>query len=535
MSDQNHGLIERAVALLQQPGSAQPTDRLDDKDQQRHKSSGRAERPPDQLDLGRPRTPVPAGSGSGPIPAPIVEQDSSLRHLLRVFALHKFAFVATALLVFAAATVAILSLTPRYVGVAVVAIGARTPSVAAGIASDNDRNIVQVPPDAAVVQTQLDYLRSRPVAESAMDSLHLWDRPEFNTSARPQGAVSAALAAWTRTAIGLVSRWRARLFGSEPRENLAASEKTNRNEALDIFLSKLMVDAEPNSHIITIRFQDPDPRLAAAAANAVADQYIARQIAVASGVAQRATKGLEQAVAALRQRVAQSNQAYEQYRAAFEGRRELLSKQTEEATKELTAAHYARQVIEARLAALQGVRNPATVATREVAESRAMQALHEQAAALHGRLAELSTTLGDANPQIQQVKAAIARVNGEMRSEVTRQLAVLEPEFKRAVAKEASLRQRLAASTTQSAQSSRGQAELDALKIEADSNRAVLNAFLIRLKEANTSAKIPQRADAEIVAHANVPRFPAAPPLRLLLVLAALGSILAGMGVALAL
>jgi uncharacterized protein involved in exopolysaccharide biosynthesis len=143
--------------------------------------------------------------------------------------------------------------------------------------------------------------------------------------------------------------------------------------------------------------------------------------------------------------------------------------------------------------------------------------------------------LGDANPQIQQVKAAIARVNGEMRSEVTRQLAALEPEFKRAVAKEASLRQSLAANTTQSAESSRGQAELDALKIEAESNRAVLNAFLIRLKEANTSAKIPQRADAEIVSHANVPRFPVTPPLRLLLVFAAFGSTLAGMGVALAL
>jgi capsular exopolysaccharide synthesis family protein len=164
-----------------------------------------------------------------------------------------------------------------------------------------------------------------------------------------------------------------------------------------------------------------------------------------------------------------------------------------------------------------------------------MQTLHEQSATLQGRLAELSATLGDANPQIQQVRAAIARVHGEMHSEVARQVAALEAELKVAVAKEASLRQSLAASATQSAQSSPGQAKLDALKVEADANREVLNAFLTRLHEANTSAKLLQRANAEIVARASVPRFPASPKVKLLLVLAAFGSSLAGLGAAIAL
>jgi capsular exopolysaccharide synthesis family protein len=371
-----------------------------------------------------------------------------------------------------------------------------------------------------------------------MDALHLWDRPEFNPSARPHGVLRAAIEAWIRPAVGLVQRWRDRLIGSEARENAAASDEARRNEALDIFLSKLAVDASQNSHIITVRFEDPDPKLAAAATNAVADQYIQRQIAVASGAAQRATAELEQAVVALRQRVAQSDQAYEQYRGAFETHsgRELLGRQTEEATKELTAAQVARQVIEARLAALRTVtrKNSTTVATTEVTESKVMQALHGQAAALQGRLAELSATLGEANPQIQQVRAAIARVDGEIHSEVTRQLAALEAELKVAVAKETSLRQSLAASAAHSAQSSPGQAKLDALKVEADANRAVLNAFLTRLHEANTSAKILQWANAEIVAHANVPRLPTSPKVNLLLTLAAFFSTAAGVGVAVA-
>jgi capsular exopolysaccharide synthesis family protein len=534
MSDET--LIERAAALLRQPESARPADRLGDEHSQPYQEAGRADREQEQIGFGRPRTPRLFDASVQPVPAPIVDhEDWGLPHLLRVLSLHKFALTATTLLVFAASILVILSLTPRYAAVAVVAIGNRAPTVATRIESDVDGNVVQFPLDVAAVQTQVDYLRSRPVAESAIDSLHLWDRTEFNPAAPSH---RGRLTAWIGPALAQYHRWHDWLSGSAARGSAAANADAKRIEALEIFLSKLTVEAESNSHIINVRFEDPDPELAAAAANAVADQYIARQIAVASGAARRATEGLEQAVAGLRQRVAQSDQAYEQYRGVFEAHsgRELLGKQTEEATKELTAAAVARQVIEARIAALRGAsgKDPTAVATSEVTESRVMQALHEQAAVLQERLAELSTTLGEANPQIQQVRAAIARVHGEMHSEVTRQLAVLAAELKVAVAKEASLRQSLAASASQSAQSSPGQARLDALKVEADANRAVLNAFLTRLHEANSSAKLLQWANAEIVAHASVPRVPAAPKVKVLLVLAALGSTLAGVGVAIA-
>src|SRR5262249_34672541 len=157
----------------------------------------------------------PATPTIRPIPAPIVEHEEwGLRHLLRAVSRHKFALVATTLLCFAAAAGAIFSLTPRYAAVAVVAIGNRTPNVATRIESDVDGNVVQFLPDVAAVQTQVDYLRSRPVAESAMDALHLWDRPEFNPSAQPHGVLRAAITGWIRPAVGLVERWRDRLFGS---------------------------------------------------------------------------------------------------------------------------------------------------------------------------------------------------------------------------------------------------------------------------------------------------------------------------------
>jgi capsular exopolysaccharide synthesis family protein len=533
MPDEADGLIERAAAQLRRGGSAGGDHPL------WRNHGDRVNRLENHVGLGRPTLPAPFDAAMQPLPAPILEHEEwDFRHLFRVLSLHKTALIVTALLCFAALSTAVFSLTPRYTATAVVAIGNQAPSIATRIETDVGGNVVQVAPDETTVNTQVDYLQSRPVAERAMDYLHLWNLPEFDPDAAPRGGLFNTVGQWVAPAMALLHEWRAWLSGSDAASDPADGRLAKRDAAVDKFISRLLVGAEPRSQVITVQFEDPDPKVAAAAANAVADQYIARKIEVASVAAQRATEVLEKAVAALRQRMAVSDQAYERYRGAFEARsgRELLEKETEEASKQLAAAEVARQVVAARLSALQGLtgRSPISDATSEVTESRVMQALHVQASVLQGRLAELSATLGDANPQVRQVRAAIARVRGEMHADVARQTAALEKELKVAVAKEASLRQSLAASRTESAQSSGGQAKLDALKVEADSNRAVLNAFLTRLHESNTSAQLLARANAEIVQHAPVPRAPTFPKTRLLLVAALAASTTAGVGVAIA-
>jgi polysaccharide biosynthesis transport protein len=523
MPDESDGLIERAAGLLRRQGPPRPERSLGSD----HSWT---------VDLGAAAL---FEAAVQPMSAATLEHEEwGLRHLIRMVSLHKTALILTALLCFLSSAAVIFSLTPRYAATAVVAIGNQAPSITTRIETDVEGNTVQVSPDEATVNTQVDYLQSRPVAERAMDYLDLWHLPEFDPDAVRHHGLLDTVKQWISPAMALLHELRIRLSGSEVTPGPGDQRLAKRNAAIDTFLAKLTVDAEPDSEIITVKFEDPDPKVAAAAANAVADQYIARRIEVASTAAEEATGGLEKAVAALRQRVAESDQAYERYRGAFVARsgRELLDKEAEDATSELAAADVARQVVVARLAALQRLagRNPSDTATSEITQSGIMQSLHEQAALLQAHLAELRATLGEENPQVQEVRAAIAKVHGEMYAEVARQTAALEADLKVAVAKEASLRQSLAAARTESAQSSGGQAKLDALKVEADSNREVLNAFLTRLHESNTSAKLLARANAEIVQHSPVPHQPIFPKTRLLLVVALLGSTLVGCGVAVA-
>jgi polysaccharide biosynthesis transport protein len=164
-----------------------------------------------------------------------------------------------------------------------------------------------------------------------------------------------------------------------------------------------------------------------------------------------------------------------------------------------------------------------------------MQNLRQKAADLHGQLAQLTSLLGDNHPKVQNIKAAIARSNEEMRAEVGRLVTSLEGDVRLASAKEESLRQILAKTQDDIARSSDGQKKLEALKAEAASNRAVLDGFQKRRIEAiGVSAKPPQRIDAEIVSRASVPQEPAKPKKKILLAIAVAGSAMAGFGAAFA-
>jgi succinoglycan biosynthesis transport protein ExoP len=173
--------------------------------------------------------------------------------------------------------------------------------------------------------------------------------------------------------------------------------------------------------------------------------------------------------------------------------------------------------------------------TSDVANSPVMQSLRNKAADLHEQLAQLTSIFGDNHPKVQNIKAAIARSNQEMRAEVGRLVVSLEGDVRLASAKEASLRQTLAKTQGDIAQSSDSQKKLEALRAEAASHRAVLDAFQKRRVEAiGVTAKPPHHIDAEIVSHASVPQGPSKPKKSLLLAIAVVGSTMAGFGAAFA-
>lgn len=531
MSHEASELIERAAALL---GSRKMSEGAINTEN---------ERPDQPLGLDAHVQPE-FGPRSQPMSSSIDEsEDVHPTSILRTMRRRKFTLIGSTLLFLAAAAAVIFSMKPLYLAEAAVLVGNREPSVTR-IELKIEGNTARLLPDPETVQTEVEILRSRTLGAQVADHLKLWKHADFNPSIHPdrQGGAFQTVGAWIvaqfARARGLTG-WpslAATEEGGSP-DRTAAAENSNGKEdtAVDILLSKLTVALKTNSRVIAVQFEDRDPQLATAVVNALVDFYIANQAAATSLAMQDTTQWLEKTVAELRERVARSDRAFEEFRASFEARggRDFLDRKMADASSLLATAELARKDAETRLMQLRSLlgKNVTDVATSEVASSPVMQSLRQKAADLNGQLAQLTATLGDGHPKVQTIKAGIAKANAEMRAEIARLVTSLEGNVRVATTKEESLRESLGAAREEISGSSGGQMKLNSLKAEATSNRAVLEAFLSRLNVAHKASATPlQRADAEIVSHASVPKMPAKPRTAMLLAIAAVGSTMVGIG-----
>jgi polysaccharide biosynthesis transport protein len=538
MPRENSELIERAAALLVQGKIAQGA------------SNTESDRPGQPPDL-ESRVRAEFDARRQPTSSSIHEsEDVHPRDVLNTIARRKFTLIGATLLFLAAAALVIFSMRPLYLAEATVLVGNREPSVTR-IQLKIEGDTARLLPDPEAVQTEVEILRSRTLGAEVADYLKLWEHAEFKPSIDPdrRRGPFQIVGAWIAAQYALASElagWPSREATQEDKrlDTTAAAEDNEdniakENTAVEIVLSKLTVAVKPNSRVIAVRFEGQDPQLAATIVNALVDFYIANRVTATSLAARDTTQWLEQTVAKLRERVTESDQAFEQFRARFEARakRDFLDRQMADASSQLAAAELTRKDAEARLMRLRSLhgKNVTDVATSEVASSPVMQSLRQKATDLEGQRAQLSTTLGDSHPKLRTINAGIAKVNEEMRAEIARLVKSLEGDVQVATMKEESLRQSLVGARNEISGSSSGQIKLNSLRAEATSNRAVLEAFLTRLNEANkASAKPLQRADAEIVSHASVPKLPAKPRTTMLLAIAAVGSTMLGIGIAVA-
>jgi capsular exopolysaccharide synthesis family protein len=534
MSHENSELIERAAALL-----------LGQRKLSHGASHAENECPvePPELEW---HTPPALDARSQPKSYIIEEsEDSDPASILRAIRRRRFTLIGSTLLLLAAAAAVIFSMKPLYLAEAAVLVGNREPSVTR-IQLKIEGDTARLLPDPETVQTEVEILRSRTLAAEAANYLKLWEYAEFNSAIHSdiRGGGLQTIGAWIAAQYArALAGWpwlAATEEGGTPERTAAAEDSiTKESTAVDMLLSKLTVAVKTNSHVIAVQFEGRDPQLAAAVVNALVDFYIANQVAATSVAAQDTTQWLEQTVTELRERVAQSDHAFEQFRASFESRggRDFLDRKMADASSQLVTAELARKDAETRLTQLRSLpaKNVTDVATSEVAKSPVMQSLRQKASDLDGQLAQLSATFGDRHPKLQTIKAGIAKVNAEMRAEIARLVTSLEGEVRVAAMKEEALRQSLAGARAEISGSSGGQMKLNSLKAEAASDRAVLESFLTRLNVANKGSVKPlQRADAEIVSHASVPKMPAKPRTTMLLAIAAVASTMAGIGITLA-
>lgn len=415
--------------------------------------------------------------------------------------------------------------TPHYTSTTSVLLETRERQVV-----DIEAVVSGLPPDSAIVDTEVQVIASRSLAEDVVERLDLESVPEFNTALQQPSMVQR----WIGAARGVFSTFRPDPAG------LADGPEGDELEAervVDSLMSAVEARRAGLTYLIEISATSESPRLAQQIANAYADEYLLAQLEAKFDATERANEWLNERVAVLRDEVRAAEQAVARFRAQ-EG---LLNAQgatlTEQQISDINAQLAAQraELSEAR-ARLRNVRSrlaqgvsPESIP--EVLRSEVVRELRAQQSQVSRRQGELATRYGPRHPEILSVERELADIQDQITQEVERIVASLESEVEVSEERVQSLNQSLSELRGELAAEDASLVRLRELEREAEASRALFESFLSRFRQTDASEQLTD-ADARIVARAAVPTSPSAPDLMLNLALGLVLAALAAVGAA---
>jgi succinoglycan biosynthesis transport protein ExoP len=333
--------------------------------------------------------------------------------------------------------------------------------------------------------SQVQIIRSRPVLQRVIDSLSLRERkPEYGHVADPTGLLQGA------------------------------------------------VSVEPirNTRLVQIGVEDPDPRLAADMANALASSYQTQNLELKLNAARDALTWLSTQVRDLKSKVNESELALQQYReqaglVSVEEKQNLTVKKLAEFNSAYIEAKARRLEMETRLAELRrAAQKPDLLESSPMVVNNALiQRLKGQQVELEVQRSKLLKVYKDKHPEVIKVQTQIDEIARRVKEEVDKLAASMESEYNVLKAREAAMLQATDQYRAEAQNLSKKEIQYGILKREADSNQQLYEVLLKKLKETSLTQGLDTN-NVRIVEPATAPRVPVRPqPVRNMIMATVLG------------
>lgn len=433
-----------------------------------------------------------------------------------------------------------------------------------------------LPADTATMETEIQVIRSRDIAQRAVKRLRLHLSPEFNPALESPNmvlvktfaffglggpeeepnAIDPAVGESADTAsaetmppapegdgadaeAGSVGGFLSSLLmgGAQGAPRARAPEDIAKGELERIvsrFLSRLTVAPQGRSRVIRISFESENPQLAAEAVNTVADLYIVSQLEAKFQAAKRASAWLSERILDLRKEVDSAERKVEAFRAAsglIQGGRDATL--TAEQVTELNAQYVLERTrlaeAEARLRQVRTAANSENglETVSEVLSSPVIRDLRQEEGRAGRLVAELSEEYGERHPRLINARAELRDIRNKIDIEVRKIIQGLENEVGIARARTASLRGALANMREEVAELNTAEVQLRSLERDAEASRNLLETLLARSKE-TSSQEAFQQPDASVISPATPPKGESSPNKILILGLAVVAGSLLG-------
>ncbi|WP_143435241.1 GumC family protein [Henriciella aquimarina] len=459
-------------------------------------------------------------SESGAGDEKITDPKQALRALRRRLALFLFVVVS----VFLAVAVYTFQATPVYSTSASVIIDSRDKTVV-----DIGSVMSGLPPESTVVDTEVEIIRSRSLAEKVVRQLNLTKYPEFNPMLREPSLMASVK--------GQIKDWLTK--DPQPTPGSAASPADEETKEMELVVSELLAKTSARrigtTYGIQIYANSHDPELAAAIANKIVDQYFVEQLDAKFDATRRANAWLEDRLSELRNEVNAAEAAVETYRAQSglisAGTNTLNEQQMSDLNAQLIVQRAELAEAEARLDTVRELAQQGLSAevSGQAMNSPVISELRNQQAEILRERADLQNRYGPKHPEIERINKEEANIREQIQIELRRIVSNIEGDVAIARKRVNSLESNLGRMRSTLAQNNQASVRLRELERNAEASRSIYEAFLARFKQTNDSEGLAE-PDARLLSSAPVPRGPSFPKTSLNLAIGIVLGLMLGVG-----
>lgn len=382
-------------------------------------------------------------------------------------------FLVLAASVFIAVLAVTLSITPTWTAVTQIKI---EPDPRA--ATDLQAVANGQPPDQARVDTEVALMRSRDIARIVMDKFKLQANPEF---------------AGTR-----------------------AVDASAPEFATDALLRRTEVSRLASTYLVDLQVRSKDPRMAAAMANAIAEEYLRARVRARVGTATDDTRFLNHQLSVLGAEVRAAETRAAQYRSSagiVEGARNgtITEQQIAPLASQLATAEAEAAVANARLAAAVGqIRRGGIEAVSGVLNSAVVADLRRQRAEVLRNQGDATARYGELYPTVIALKEQLEGLDRQLRDAAARTVDGMRSDANAANAGARSLRGRISSLRVEQSRESRAGVAAEAYDRDAETKRSVYNQTAQRAQQMSQQGQNTE-SSAQIVSRAEPPLRPSFP------------------------
>ena len=362
------------------------------------------------------------------------------------------------------------------------------------------------PPDASVIETEVEIIRSRALTDKVVEKLELVQDPEFNLGLQEPGTID------------MIKSWISALV---PKSLVAEEEEIQheqfvKDSVADQVRRSLNVYRRGNTYVLNVEFKSYSPEKAAQIANAFADNYLVEQLETKFESTSRVNGWLNQRLEELRNEVRTTEEAVEVYRTnsgllSAQGS-SLSEQQISDLNAQLIVQTSNYEEVKSRLQSVQAqvARGVPPDSIAEVLASPVVAELRRQQAEVVRRKAELSSRYGPRHPDVLEVDRESADIDAQIRLEIDRIVANLQSEVGIAQQKVRTIEQGLARLRSTLSSNNRSLVRLRELEREAAASRTLYENFLEQFKQTNNQEEITE-ANARVISRAVVPSSQSSP------------------------